>query len=325
MATNNSINNSSTGGLTATGTVNINNTGSGTTTIGSSSSGATNFATGAACTYTLQNKTFDLTTGTGTLNIGTDATVKDINIGSSSTSAINFLSANATLSATTLPPISQNQGTSNITFVNNGGSIIMEGNSTGIIGVCNINGGGSINIGTVAGNIPITLGNSNSTSSLTIDAGNLGGSTPAIAIGTIGAKTINIGNTTGATSISIPNTGGAAGGAGVSYPSISIISSTANLIPGLYHVVNTVTVLTTLTLPTSCQLGSIISVIGNASGGWIIAQNSGQNINSTASSSTVGTLGTVASGGRYDCIQIECVVADTTWVVKSSIGTLVYV
>jgi hypothetical protein len=320
MATNNSINNSSTGGLTATGTVNINNTGSGTTTIGSSSSGATNFATGAACTYTLQNKTFDLTTGTGTLNIGTDATVKDINIGSSSISAINFLSANATLSATSLPPISQNQGTSNITFVNNGGSIVMEGNSTGIIGVCNINGAGSINIGTVAGNIPITLGNSNSNSSLTVNCG-----TGGVSIGTTGAKTINIGNTTTTTGVSIVTTAGQNTGTGVFYPSINITSTTGNLIPGLYHIMNNASLLMTMTLPTTCPLGSIITIVGNDSGGWIIAQNSGQNINSTASSSTVGALGTVASGGRYDCIQIECVVADTTWVVKSSKGTLVYV
>ncbi len=319
MATNNSVNNNfPTSGVTMTGTVNINGSGSSTTTIGSSVSGATNFAAGSASTYTLANKTFTLTTGTGTLNIGTDATVKNIVIGGGSTSAIAFTGAQCTLLSTGNNFFTK-IGTGGYQIVNNGGSIIFDGNSSATLGINSVTSSTSINIGTVSGDIPITLGNSNSSSSLLITAG-----TGGINIGTTGAKTINIGNTTGATGIILCSSFQSPSYS-IYYPSINITSSTSNLIPGLYHIINTVTVLTTLTLPTTCAVGSIITIAGNAVGGWIIAQNSGQSINSTAASTTTGITGTLASGGQYDCVQIECVVANTTWCIKSSIGTLVFV
>lgn len=72
--------------------------------------------------------------------------------------------------------------------------------------------------------------------------------------------------------------------------------------------------LVTLTLPVTSALGSQIAVAGNGAGGWLIAQNAGQNIIVSPTSSTVGVGGSLASTSIYDSVVLVCVVADTTWV-----------
>lgn len=74
--------------------------------------------------------------------------------------------------------------------------------------------------------------------------------------------------------------------------------------------------LVTLTLPATAAFGTAISVIGKGAGGWLIAQNSGQNIQIGNTSSTVGTGGSVASSNRYDSIDLLCTTADTTWTIQ---------
>ncbi len=79
--------------------------------------------------------------------------------------------------------------------------------------------------------------------------------------------------------------------------------------------------LTTYTLPINAAVGDIIFINGKGSGNWRIAQNSGQVIHA-ATDTTTGTGGSLSSSGRYNCVAIRCITANTEWVVQSSNGAL---
>ena len=65
----------------------------------------------------------------------------------------------------------------------------------------------------------------------------------------------------------------------------------------------------TVTLPAVAAVGSVVRIAGDGAGGWILAPGAGQTIKVlTASAST-----SVASTEQYDCIEVVCVVANTTW------------
>ncbi|MGL5263347.1 MAG: hypothetical protein ACRDAI_02045 [Candidatus Rhabdochlamydia sp.] len=80
--------------------------------------------------------------------------------------------------------------------------------------------------------------------------------------------------------------------------------------------------LVTLTLPAIAVLFSTIHVAGNGAGGWIIAQNSGQTINLDATPTTTGISGSLASTNRYDCVELLCTAANTTWSVITAVGNI---
>jgi len=86
--------------------------------------------------------------------------------------------------------------------------------------------------------------------------------------------------------------------------------------------VNTVAGLTTLTLPATAAFGSIIEVCGEGAGGWLIAQNAGQQIIFGNLASTVGVGGSLASTLRYDTVKLLCRVANTSFSVLSNVGIL---
>ncbi len=71
--------------------------------------------------------------------------------------------------------------------------------------------------------------------------------------------------------------------------------------------------LLTFTLPALAAFGTMLTVVGKGAGGWLIAQNAGQNIQVGAVSSTVGVGGSVASQNRFDSIVLLCTTANTTW------------
>lgn len=76
--------------------------------------------------------------------------------------------------------------------------------------------------------------------------------------------------------------------------------------------------LLTFTLPQTAPVGSVVEVLGQGSGGWLITPYSGQTIrygNVTGSTS-------IGSTNQYDCVKLVCRVANTTWVVTSAIGVL---
>jgi hypothetical protein len=79
--------------------------------------------------------------------------------------------------------------------------------------------------------------------------------------------------------------------------------------------------LTTYTLPTTAAVGDIIFINGKGSGLWKVAQNSGQTIHG-ASDTTTGTAGYIQATGRYNCVALRCVTANTDWVIQSSQGSL---
>lgn len=81
--------------------------------------------------------------------------------------------------------------------------------------------------------------------------------------------------------------------------------------------------LVTVTIPTTAAVGSIVRVAGYGAGGWKIAQNASESINFGNLTSTVGTGGSISSSHKYDAVELICVVADTTWSVISSVGTII--
>lgn len=73
----------------------------------------------------------------------------------------------------------------------------------------------------------------------------------------------------------------------------------------------------TITLPVTAAAGSIVAIAGTGAGGWILAPGAAQTIQvlgATASAS-------ITSAERYDCIEVICTVANTTWVSTHSTTT----
>lgn len=80
--------------------------------------------------------------------------------------------------------------------------------------------------------------------------------------------------------------------------------------------------LVTMTLPSTCAVGKTIRVAGSGAGGWRVAQNAGQSINFGNIATTTGVGGYLEFTNRYDAVELLCIVADTTFVVLSSIGNI---
>lgn len=161
--------------------------------------------------------------------------------------------------------------------------------------------------------------------SLAIRIGDIGGTHPAqqtscyiagikgVAVSTPQSVTIN--SSTGQLGSTI--------GTIVNTTLVTVAGPTQMEVDNLYVAFNNSS-LVVLTLPTLCAIGTVIKVIGRGSAGWSIAQNAGEQILSTAASTTTGTGGSLASGGRYDCVTLRCILADNQWVVENSEGTLVF-
>lgn len=83
----------------------------------------------------------------------------------------------------------------------------------------------------------------------------------------------------------------------------------------MYYITDASTV--TITLPATAAAGSVVSIVGNGAGGWILAPGAGQTIKVLLSSASTS----VASAEQYDCIEVVCVVANVTWVARSMVTT----
>ena len=83
--------------------------------------------------------------------------------------------------------------------------------------------------------------------------------------------------------------------------------------------------LVTLTLPSTAAYGTLMAVCGKASGGWTIAQNSGQTIHFGITNTTTGATGTLSSTKQYDVVYLLCTIANTDFTVVQSIGNLTVV
>jgi hypothetical protein len=106
---------------------------------------------------------------------------------------------------------------------------------------------------------------------------------------------------------------------GMTWNNVSGTSQSAAINNG--YITNNVS-LCTVTLPSTAAVGSIVAIVGNGAGGWLFAQNASQVVNFGNAPTTTGTGGSLASVNRYDCVEVICTVANTTWTVRSSVGNL---
>ena len=125
---------------------------------------------------------------------------------------------------------------------------------------------------------------------------------------------------TAGTGVSITNGSGTitlalSGSSGiVSWLAASTASITAAVNTG-YYITDASQV--TITLPTVAPAGSVVAIVGNGAAGWILAPGSGQTIKIIGSSASTS----ITSAEQYDCIEVLCVVANTTWVSRSLMST----
>ena len=122
---------------------------------------------------------------------------------------------------------------------------------------------------------------------------------------------VSISNGTNSISISATGTGG-----GLTWNSVSGTTQAAAVDNG-YIIANASQ--TTVTLPATAPIGSVVAIAGLGAAGWVLAANTGQTIKMAASTTT--SAGSLTSAEQYDSIQVVCVVANTTWVVQSAITT----
>ena len=84
--------------------------------------------------------------------------------------------------------------------------------------------------------------------------------------------------------------------------------------------------LVTFTLPTTSAIGDWVEINGKGSGGWTIAQATGQLIHINSVATTSGATGTLSSSGQYDAVKLRCLTANTIWeVVAMQSAGLTYV
>jgi hypothetical protein len=111
--------------------------------------------------------------------------------------------------------------------------------------------------------------------------------------------------TPGSGTLSIATTGSSGA---LSYLPIAGTTQTAAVNTGY---INQNAAATTVTLPVTAPLGSIVAIQGLGAGGWILTAGAGQTIQVGQTATSTG--GTVTSAGNFDAIQVICIVANTTW------------
>lgn len=78
--------------------------------------------------------------------------------------------------------------------------------------------------------------------------------------------------------------------------------------------------LLTITLPATAAVGDRVEIVGNTAGMWKLVAAAGDTIKLLSSTTSAG--GYLLATTQYDCVEVVCTVADTTWVVCKSMGNL---
>ncbi len=112
--------------------------------------------------------------------------------------------------------------------------------------------------------------------------------------------------TSGSGSISIAAIGG-----GLAWNTIAGTTQNAVVNSGYVPLNSSVT---SVKLPSTAAVGSIVSVAGFGTGGWHLVANLTQTIKYIGSTTT--TAGSLNSAEQFDAITVVCVEANTTWVVQ---------
>jgi hypothetical protein len=101
----------------------------------------------------------------------------------------------------------------------------------------------------------------------------------------------------------------------------SIVTGATAIVEQSGYITNSASLIT-FTLPSTATAGSSFRIAGHSAGLWAVAQNAGQAITYGAYTSTSGVTGSLAATVASDSVEIICVVANSTFVVISSIGNL---
>lgn len=101
--------------------------------------------------------------------------------------------------------------------------------------------------------------------------------------------------------------------------------SVVGMLPNQGYIIDDGASLVTLTLPAVCAQGVEMSIAGKSSGGWLIAQNASQIIHFGNAPTSVGAGGSLASTNQYDCVNLLCITANTTFLVLNAVGSLTVV
>lgn len=102
-------------------------------------------------------------------------------------------------------------------------------------------------------------------------------------------------------------------------------TNAAILASGFTYISDNGAVLITYSLPALADLGDVYTIVGGSSGGWQVAQNALQTIHLGNQSTTTGAAGGLVFTNRYDCITIQCVVANTDFIVRAAQGNITIV
>lgn len=180
-------------------------------------------------------------------------------------------------------------------------------------GICKYDGAGTFSSTTTTNHAVLIGAAANAINNVTLTNGQLAiGSTGADPVAASLSAGAGITITPGAGSISIATSGGGLTWTVVSAPTALVVNNGYGANSGGN---------TAFTLPASAVVGSVIEIVGMAVG-WTVAQGAGQEIFFGNTHTTNGAGGSLASSNAGDAICMVCLVADTTWYVKSSIGNI---
>lgn len=77
----------------------------------------------------------------------------------------------------------------------------------------------------------------------------------------------------------------------------------------------------TITLPDTAAMGSILRICG-MDGLWVLAQNAGETVYVGNVNTTAGVGGSLTATNAGDCVELVCMVANTSWRVISMVGNI---
>ena len=147
--------------------------------------------------------------------------------------------------------------------------------------------------------------------------GNVGGAVSPNSgnINVVGSGAITVTGNPGSSTLTISLSGG-----GFTW---NLVSTPTIMSPENGYVSNHPTVAVVLTLPPVIAFGEEIEIAGYGAAGWSIVQNAGQIIHYGKNNTTL-TTGTLNSTNQYDQVSLLCVVANSVFIVRGSIGNLSY-
>lgn len=110
----------------------------------------------------------------------------------------------------------------------------------------------------------------------------------------------------------------------VGFPYVDVTATSITMTPNTIYYPNSAS-LCTLTLPSTFNQNDVFQIVGKGAGGWKIAQQAGQVVRLTSTSTTTGTGGSVSSGSRYDTMVLRVLTPNTELSATARNGSLVIV